>query len=515
MCVSCLPAAAFATDDPAQEETLVTQDASDETTTGEDTNTSTDSSSEDPSTDPSTDPTPDPEPEPVVENDPIITYRINPDSAGWQAYVANGKKAGKSSNGYKLEAFQLKLKKNGNTSTGTIKYRVNGTSGGWSKWVSAGSKATMGSDNTIEAIGFKLTGELAKKYTLYYCTRNKSFGWMPWAKASKSSGTFGMDSPMNAVRVKLVAKDAKAPADAGTFAYTSMSMPDISYSLKQSSKWKTAKSYGKTAGAASYSTKSSQLKAKFSDLPALASGKIEYRVRAKGKKWSAWKKNNNAIGSGKMQRIQMRITGDLADCFDIYYRTYCGDHQWLGWAKNGKTSGTSGNSYSVGGLEVQLVPKDKSAPGTTKHAYIKGKLNSRNIGMFHKAQSYSSSTDYLIMIDRDQCRFGLFEGYKNNWKLKYYWRCTVGKASTPTPLGTFTINYKTYVFGTDVYDCWYASQFYGGYLIHSIVYQKGSMSRVYSNGLGTWKSHGCVRLSLSNAHWVYSNVPNGTKIHIY
>ena len=33
--------------------------------------------------------------------------------------------------------------------------------------------------------------------------------------------------------------------------------------------------------------------------------------------------------------------------------------------------------------------------------------------------------------------------------------------------------------------------------------------------LGINASHGCVRLALSNAKWIYDNIPRGTKVVIY
>ncbi|MCD8365775.1 MAG: L,D-transpeptidase family protein, partial [Clostridiales bacterium] len=65
------------------------------------------------------------------------------------------------------------------------------------------------------------------------------------------------------------------------------------------------------------------------------------------------------------------------------------------------------------------------------------------------------------------------------------------------------------------YTCWYYTQFYGNYLFHSVLYYPGSMTRVKDGRLGMNLSHGCVRLSMTNAKWIYDNIPIGTKVYVY
>ena len=134
--------------------------------------------------------------------------------------------------------------------------------------------------------------------------------------------------------------------------------------------------------------------------------------------------------------------------------------------------------------------------------------------MAQKAQSYSSSTSWLILVDTKSNHVGIYNGKKNNWVEKKYWLCTSGAKSTPTVKGSFTVKSKGKSFGSG-YTCWYYTQFYGNYLFHSVLYQPGSMTRIQDGRLGINASHGCVRLSLSNAKWIYDNIPKGTKVVIY
>ena len=134
--------------------------------------------------------------------------------------------------------------------------------------------------------------------------------------------------------------------------------------------------------------------------------------------------------------------------------------------------------------------------------------------MEQKAQSYSSSTKWLVLVDTKSNHVGIYSGKKNNWDEKKYWSCTSGAKATPTPKGSYTVKAKGKSFGSG-YTCWYYTQFYGNYLFHSVLYQPGSMSRIKDGRLGINASHGCVRLALSNAKWIYDNIPRGTKVVIY
>ena len=134
--------------------------------------------------------------------------------------------------------------------------------------------------------------------------------------------------------------------------------------------------------------------------------------------------------------------------------------------------------------------------------------------MASKAQSFSSATKWLILVDTKSNHVGIYYGKKNDWVEKKYWSCTSGAKSTPTVKGSYTVKAKGKSFGSG-YTCWYYTQFYGNYLFHSVLYEPGSMTRIQDGRLGIYASHGCVRLALANAKWIYDNIPSGTKVYIY
>lgn len=55
--------------------------------------------------------------------------------------------------------------------------------------------------------------------------------------------------------------------------------------------------------------------------------------------------------------------------YDVYYRVHAQEFGWLGWAKNGESSGTEGFGYRLEAIEIKLVKKGGSAPGNTANAF--------------------------------------------------------------------------------------------------------------------------------------------------
>lgn len=97
--------------------------------------------------------------------------------------------------------------------------------------------------------------------------------------------------------------------------------------------------------------------------------------------------------------------------------------------------------------------------------------------------------------------------------------CSVGLPSTPTPVGTFNTKAK-YRWHELMGPSWgqYCTRIVGGILFHSVA---GHSPTVYNinagayNLLGQPASHGCVRLCVRDAKWIYDNCPLGMTVRIY
>ena len=214
--------------------------------------------------------------------------------------------------------------------------------------------------------------------------------------------------------------------------------------------------------------------------------------------------------------------------------------------KNSKTDGTADKSIKKAGKLYYFDKKGKGALYTgwfkqkkKKYYFRKGKrltgvkkikgrwysfskkdgklVRKIGDGVDKKIQKYSSKRKYMIIVKLSERKVRIYKGRKNNWNRIRTCKCTIGARGTPTVRGTFTIKSRGLYFNTGIsLRCWYYTQFYGNYLFHSVLYDRSSRPvHVMDGRLGIRASHGCIRLSLKSAKWIYRNIPSGTKVIIY
>ena len=177
------------------------------------------------------------------------------------------------------------------------------------------------------------------------------------------------------------------------------------------------------------------------------------------------------------------------------------------YVKNGRLDWNySGYAQIDGQGEYYEVRNGRLVGGTLTLAKMHGFANNQD-----------SPTNYIVIVDRAAHRVGVFKGSKYNWADAKYYKCCVGKPSTPTISGTYYIKSRGKYFDTGTKGrCWYFTQINGNYLFHSVIYDRqNSPKRIIDNSMDAAVSHGCVRLDLENAKWIYDNIPKNTKVIIY
>ena len=191
---------------------------------------------------------------------------------------------------------------------------------------------------------------------------------------------------------------------------------------------------------------------------------------------------------------------------------------------------TSGQLYAAGwqdisGFRYYVYEDGTVATGTVTIdgvAYTftdSGALNDKAAkvaAMLDVANGYSSSTDYIIIVDRANYLVAIFQGTKGSYSLVTNFDCAVGALSSPTITGQYTLGDKFYYFDHGSARLFYASRIWGGYLFHSVLYyQDPTPQRVMDGRVGMNLSLGCVRLEIDNAKYIYDNMPRGTTVVIY
>ena len=235
---------------------------------------------------------------------------------------------------------------------------------------------------------------------------------------------------------------------------------------------------------------------------------------SQGRETGGWIQSDGAWyyfdwSDGKAVRWHQKIDGHWY-YFDSDYQMHKG---WLKWSGVQKWSYFYSNGQQAFGTQIiggYRYVFDSNGETSAKPVT----LPAGQLAMWNKAQNYYSNTNYIILVNSRTHKVGVFRGSSYNWEPVWYWDCTTGAPGSPTVKGTFTVGSRGKSFGSG-YTCWYWTQFYGNYLFHSVLYQPGSMSRIQDGRLGISASHGCVRLDIECARWIYNNIPRGTRVVSY
>lgn len=162
-----------------------------------------------------------------------------------------------------------------------------------------------------------------------------------------------------------------------------------------------------------------------------------------------------------------------------------------------------------GYISSTFLSNDAKQPGKYNFEYFY-----TDMVRFVNDNNIKSHTNNLITTDlRNKLTYIFVKGENGQWNLLYKWSCSVGKPSTPTITGTFYINGRKPYFGTDIYRVKYATRIKGGYYYHSILFNSQG-TEIINDTLGEAISHGCIRLAVENAQWIYNNILDTTTVVI-
>ena len=116
-------------------------------------------------------------------------------------------------------------------------------------------------------------------------------------------------------------------------------------------------------------------------------------------------------------------------------------------------------------------------------------------------QTSTENPKYKILVDIEESKLYLFQ---DNELIKTY-RCSGGKWSTPSPIGTWTIISKAK----------WGEGFGGSWMGFNVPWgQFGIHGTLEPGSLGWASSHGCIRMDNSEVAELYKIIPIGTKVTI-
>ena len=435
--------------------------------------------------------------EPQVE----LIYTSYMQKNGWLKTVYGGKVSGLVGKGLRMEAFSAGLK--GKGITGAINYSVFVSGQGWTPVVKStlGTKnetnlrysgnyaGTVGKKLRIENVRMYLTGNLSKSYSIYYRVYVAGKGWTSWVANNSVCAT--SDTLIECVQAKLV-KKAAVTLTAGAY--------------MGGGGWCTANVIYAGNNASGYTgVKSMQLQSLAVRLEnGGLGGDISFSAYTRNAGWSAEATTGGIAGTPgqvmPIEAIRFKLTGNISNYFDVYYRAYVSYYGWTGWATDGAEAGAIGVGQRVEAYQIYMKEKGTKAPSMTTPACR------------YATDVNSIEGSYRIMVNKATNCVTI---YKGGTPVKAM-LCSTG---ADTPVGMFTVSgkWKWLSMVGNVYGK-YVTQFYGNFLFHSVpytqIYNNHSLQTAEYNKLGTQCSHGCVRLCVEDAKWIYDNVPYYTSVTV-
>ena len=291
---------------------------------------------------------------------------------GWLPAVRDGATAGTTGESLRLEALRVALCGSDYADGSSVEVDANVSGLGWQGWDSPSPSegGTTGQYRAVEAVRLRLTGEAARDYDVWYRVHAAGYGWMGWAKNGEDAGTTGLSCRLEAVQVRLVKKGGEAPTAAGcnvSFAFRKAPMSIECRAHVAKYGWLPAVRDGATAGTTGESLRLEALRVALCGSDYADGSSVEVDANVSGLGWQGWDSPSPSEGgtTGQyraVEAVRLRLTGEAARDYDVWYRVHAAGYGWMGWAKNGEDAGTTGLSCRLEAVQVRLVKKGGEAP---------------------------------------------------------------------------------------------------------------------------------------------------------
>ncbi|WP_297429828.1 L,D-transpeptidase [Clostridium sp.] len=193
------------------------------------------------------------------------------------------------------------------------------------------------------------------------------------------------------------------------------------------------------------------------------------------------------------------------------------DHYTEALSKISDSSDILGNDSDVTEKISDIKAKQQeyldknSAIAEASSRALTASISAKNINTLN----IESSTPYLINVNLKEQKTYIYKGKADKWQLIKTFACSTGISGEDTPSGSFSTKEKGDWFFSDKYAQGgkYWTQITGDILFHSLPFAKDKTT-ILDYTMNKPSSHGCIRLPLDDAKWIYSNIPKGSKVII-
>ena len=336
---------------------------------------------------------------PYIRQEPSLSYTSHVQSYGWKEISKDGEMTGTTGEGKRIEAFKALV--DSPDYSGTVNYISYVQGKGWeTTWKSNNEiSGTIGEKRRVEAIKFVLTEELNENYDIYYRAHVQGYGWLGWAKNGEIAGSIDCDLRIEAFEVKLVKKGA-GEATGNSYKFKETTLKYQAHVRKIGDQ--DVVSEGEIAGTTGMDLRMEAIKI---SADTTLSGSVLYQTYVESKGWEdKWTTSNNYSGttgeSKAIQLIKIKLDGELAEKYDVYYRVHSEKYGWLGWAKNGEAAGAT--FYDIQAIQIKLILKvnsNRSDYDTTNH-YVETGFYTVDGKVYYKDKNGKQATDWIEIMGR-------------------------------------------------------------------------------------------------------------------
>lgn len=220
-------------------------------------------------------------------------------------------------------------------------------------------------EENAKAVQTYSQGKADTKETLIYSAHVQSIGWQDEKQDGELAGTTGRKKRMEAIRIQVKSEPVEVKGQEENVETGGENVPGVMNSTG------TEKEAQQTTG---------------------LTGTVEYQTHCQTYGWLDWTKDGQIGGttgqSKRLEAIRIRLSGELAEKYDIYYRVHSSHFGDLGWAKNGQIAGTCGFGKSIEAISIKLVEKTATdKPEQNARSYY-GKNDLGKVTYSSHCQSY-------------------------------------------------------------------------------------------------------------------------------